>query len=335
LHKEEIVMRKQFWAALALVLLTLPPARAQSPVNPTTVRREFLILEAMPCAPSRPDTPMFTPFPTGITRTETALVGSGGGVAQGTTPACRFIGSILALDPGADGRFTSFAGGGLAGSDPVVQGIKLIKVVPRVPKCPDLWPGQTFIQTGLTGIRTFFPLKYTPCDTTFTLEVEFASVDKTVPRNAGQVNLNQFVFKVVVRPQTLEWVVDALHCAPLGVCEVPCITDEDLFQVLLTQSRAIATAAAGTNLQTFNAAVDAMEATVVRNCFFQLRAFSFDDKGALSPCSIFQNQLPGNKTIANAQFGFGIVETVENPCCCKLIADLACLKRDVVGAPAP
>jgi hypothetical protein len=329
LHKEEIVMRKQFWAALALVLLALPPARAQAPVNPTTVTKEFRILQAMPCIPSRPDTPMFVQFPSGIQPTEQRIVGSGGGVIQGGTPACRFIGNIFALDPGADGRFTSFTGGGLAGTDPVVQGIKLIKVVPRVPKCPDLWPGVTYIQTGLTGIRTFFPLKFTPCDTTFTLEVEFASVDKTVPRNPGQVNLNRFVFRVVVLPQTLEWVVEALHCQPLGICEVPCITDEDLYQVLLTQSRAIA-AAAG-NVQATNTAIDAMEATVVRNCLFQLRVFSFDDKGSLNPCAIFNNQLPSNKTIG--PFGFGIVETVEHPCCCKLIADLACLKRDAVGVP--
>jgi hypothetical protein len=246
--------------------------------------------------------------------------------------ACRFVGNVLCLDPGPNGDFASFAIGGPPGTTPVVQGIKLIKTEPLVAKCPDTFPGGTFVQTGNTGIRTFFPLKFTPCNTVFTLEVEFGSVDSSVPRNVVDVRVNRFNYKVVVRPETLEWVVEALHCEPLGVCEVPCITDEDLFHTLVTQAGAVASAVG--DLQALNTALDTFEATVVRNCAFRFQMFDGDEKGKLLPCAIFGEQLPSNSTVG--EFGFGIVDTLENPCCCKLIDDVAALKRDLIGAgPQP
>jgi hypothetical protein len=201
-----------------------------------------------------------------------------------------------------------------------------------VGKCPDTFPGGTFVQTGNTGIRTFFPLKFTPCDTVFTLEVEFGSVDSSVPRNIVDVRVNRFNYKVVVRPETLSWVVEALHCEPLGVCEVPCITDEDLFQTLVTQANAVASAVG--DLQALNNALDTFEATVVRNCAFRFQMFDGDERGKLLPCAIFGERLPSNSTVG--EFGFGLVDTLENPCCCKLIDDVAALKRDLIGAgPQP
>jgi hypothetical protein len=323
-------MRKQLWAVVALMLLALQPARAQSK-SPTVTTFNFKILQTQPCSPARADQVGFVPLPSGILNTDRCVVGGATAMAaMGTTPACRFVGGVLCLDPGANGDFASFTGGGPAGTTPAIQGIKLIKTVPRMPKCPDLWPGQTFVQTGNSGIRTFFPLKFTPCNTTFSLEIEFGSVDKSVPRNITDVRVNRFVFTVTVTPDTLAWVVDALHCEPLGVCEVPCITDETLFQTLTTQANAVASSTG--DLVKLNTALDTFEATVVANCLFQLRVFDFNDKGQLNPCAIFQGQLPSNST--TGPFGFGIVDTVENPCCCKLIADVLCLKNDLIGGGA-
>jgi hypothetical protein len=324
-----MIMRKQLWAVAALMLLALQPARAQSK-SPTVTTFNFKILQAQPCNPQRADQAGFVRLPAGVLNTDFCVVGGTDVMsAMGTKEACRFVGSIFCLDPGPNGDFASFTGGGPAGTDAVIQGIKLIKIVPLVGKCPDTFPGQTFVQTGNTGIRTFFPLKFTPCDTTFTLEIEFGSVDRTVPKNPADVRVNRFVWRVTVTPATLEWVVEALHCEPLGVCEVPCITDEALFQTLLTQSRTVA--AAGTDIQKLNASLDQFEATVVANCLFQLRVFAFDAKGGLQPCAIFNGQLPSNSTTA---LGFGIVDTVENPCCCKLIDDVTCLKKELIGGGA-
>jgi len=269
--------------------------------------------------------------PAGLTWIGCCIAGDPAGDIRMDTgkAACRFVGNVLCLDPGPNGDFASFALGGPAGTDPVVQGIKLIKTEPLVGKCPDTFPGGTFVQTGNTGIRTFFPLKFTPCNTVFTLEVEFGSVSRSVPRVVTDVRVNRFNYKVVVRPETLAWVVEALHCEPLGVCEVPCITDEDLFHTLVTQANAVASAVG--DVQALNTALDTFEATVVKNCTFQQQVFSVDDKGNLQPCAIFAGQLPSNSTVG--AFGFGIVDTIENPCCCKLIADVVCLKANLIGKP--
>jgi hypothetical protein len=326
-----MIMRKQLWAVAALALLALQPAHAQ--VTKTTQTFNILQAQALVPQPAKGQ-PGNVPLPGDITDTAFCFVGAGAaaapGLGTGTTAACRFVGSALCLDPGADGKFTSFTGGCPADTDPVVQGIKLIKTVPRIAKCPDLWPGTTFVQTANTGIRTFFPLKFTPCDTTFSLQVEIGCVTRVAPRHVTQVRVNEFVFKVSVRPETLAWVVEALHCEPLGVCEVPCITDEALFQTLLTQAGNIATNAADTTkIRDLNTALDTFEATVVKNCMFTNSVFSFDRNGALSPCAIFNGTLPSNATIG--PFGFGIVDTIENPCCCKLISDIICLKNQLIG----
>jgi hypothetical protein len=311
-----------------------PPGTATPvpPTGPTITSFNFEVLQAKPCSFKRHfEGPQ---LPADITWTGCCIGGDpAGGIVMpsGQGLACRFVGNVLCFDPGPNGDFASFAIGGPAGTDPVVQGVKLIKTLPAVSKCPDQFPpGETFVQTPVNGgIRTFFPLKFTPCDTVFTLEIEFASVSRTVPRVPREVRVNRFNYTVTVRPETLEWVVDALHCEPLGVCEVPCITDEGVFQTLLTQARAVA--AAGTDVVKLNTALDNFEATVIRNCTFQQQVFQTDDQGNVLPCAIFAGQLPGNSTVGGV--GFGIVDTIENPCCCKLITDIVCLKKNLIGKP--
>jgi hypothetical protein len=186
------------------------------------------------------------------------------------------------------------------------------------------------VQTANTGIRTFFPLKFSPCDTKFSLQIEIGCVTRVAPRHVTQVRVNEFIFQVSVRPETLAWVVEALHCEPLGVCEVPCITDEALFQTLLTQAGTIAANAGdAAKIRDLNTALDTFEATVVKNCIFFNAVFTFDRDGTLHACDIFDGKLPGNATIG--PFAFGIVDTIENPCCCKLVSDIICLKNELIG----
>jgi hypothetical protein len=62
---------------------------------------------------------------------------------------------------------------------------------------------------------------------------------------------------------------------------------------------------------------------------------TFDPRtGRLTSCDIFKdaagnNVLPGDRTID--RFGFGIVDTYENPCCCALIAVIDELKDVLIG----
>jgi hypothetical protein len=256
------------------------------------------------------------------------------------------VGGVLCLDPGPNGDFASFLSGCPTGTTPVLQGVKLRKVAPLVPKCPDTFPGEDFTQTGVTGIRTFWALKFTPCDTTFTLDLEIGCVGKDAlgRERVQEVHVERFIFKVVVTADSLRWVIEALHCQPLGLCEIPCITDEGLFARLLEQADKIATqakAAAGTptadqqaSLRALNETLDRTEALIIKFCLFTFTAWGTDKGGDIIPCVIFQEKggvgfIPGNKTIDT--FGFGIVDTLEHPCCCKLIDDIFCLKNQLIG----
>jgi hypothetical protein len=145
---------------------------------------------------------------------------------------------------------------------------------------------------------------------------------------AVETRLNRFNFEVVTRPETLSWLVEALHCTPLGVCEVPCLTDEALFQTLMTQANAVA--ANARDPQMAGDALNTLEAEVMRNSLVGNRIFSVDAQGKLTPCAIFGGMLPSNNTVG--PYKFGIADTVENPCGCRLLADIASLRRQLTGA---
>jgi hypothetical protein len=337
-------MRKLLYGAVATVIVALQPSLAMaqgrapkspaSPVSPITTNFPTVnILQTIPVTPSGEG------LPDGVTATDRCIEGTATGVRGGEFVPIRFVGNVLCLDPGPDGTFTSFVQNCPEGTTPVVQGVKLIKTIPQVPKCPDVYPGETFVQTpSTTGIRTWWTLKHTAPDTTFRLEIEFACVGRdpaTGVRIVREVRLNVFTFRVTITPDTLSWVVHALHNEPLGLCEIPCITDEGLFDLLLRQADAIAEEAAagpGRILQ-LNTALDVMEATIVARCLFVLSAWQVSGEGEdleVIPCALFPGGGPwGNFTIGD--FGFGIVDTLENPCCCKLIADLLCLKLALIG----
>jgi len=349
-------MKKQLFAIMALAVMAssafsqvpLPGnKRGDLPDVPDIIKTErtIQVLQVEPCAaPANPSAGL----PSGITSTNFCLQGpsKGASITVGPDQACRFVGSVLCLDPGPNGDFASFLTDCPAGTTPVLQGVKLRKVEPLQAKCPDVFPGVDFTQTGNSGIRTWWPIKFTPCDTTFTLDLEIGCVGKstafggTTRTGVVQVRLNRFIFKVTVRPETFRWVIEALHCEPLGLCEVPCITDEAFLARLLSQADIIAAdaalAATGDQggLHSLNDDLDRTESLIVKFCFFTLTSFSVDEKtGALIPCVLFDSKfpgfIPGNKTIGD--FGFGIIDTVENPCCCKLIGDIACLKRNLIG----
>jgi hypothetical protein len=321
-------MGKQLWVAPALLALALQPARAQT--TPTVRNLDFKILHAQPATLSRPNSPGFAPAPAGFLNTDFCIQGGADRIASlAARRSCRFVGAVLCLDPGPGGNFLNFAGGGPAGTDPAIQAIRLIKRVPRVDRCPDRYPGAEFTQTGIAEIRTFFPLKYSPPGTVITLEVEFNSMTRTTtPRPVGS-GVNRFNFELVTRPETLSWVVESLHCSPLGVCEVPCLADETVFQTLVTQANTVA-ANAG-NPAMAEEALTMFEAELTRNLLMQLRVWSVDDQGRLNPCAIFGGELPSNNTVAH--FQLAVVDTVENPCACKLLADVAFLKRELAAAP--
>jgi hypothetical protein len=125
------------------------------------------------------------------------------------------------------------------------------------------------------------------------------------------------MWEVVVSFESLQAVIDVLHQNALGTTEVPCIASEDLYQALKDSVEAIRTQIMPPGPRDVAAAQDEL---------FELEALiisftAFTDSFVAE--SVFSAAFPPSNDIQFGDLGFtGIVDTVENPCGCKLLADL-------------
>src|SRR5262245_40654703 len=157
-------MKKQLFAVMALALVassafaqvTLPGnKRGDLPDVPDIIKTERTI-QVLQVSPLPPPAKLGEGIPSGITPTSFCLQGplaGGANITISNVQACRFVGSVLCLDPGPNGNFDSFLSDCPKGTTPVIQGVKLRKVSPKQLKCPDVFPGEDFTQTGNSGIR--------------------------------------------------------------------------------------------------------------------------------------------------------------------------------------
>jgi hypothetical protein len=227
-----------------------------------------------------------------------------------------------------------------------IQGFQLTKEVPGSFKCPDVYGLPHFDADGKlipyryfqfgSGVRTWWSLNFTQPGTRFVLEV--TSVCSTADTGQPRVHKDVWIWRVVASTDTLLQVVELMHGGAISVLEVPCIIAEDMYVALKTAALRLKKAAdRGSQLEIGNALFD-MEALIVANCLFI---------EVLRPTVVFPGpqqfgepgiQPPGNlaHTIYVGEYGSaiaGIVDTIENPCCCKLIVDLEwiAIKNGIIG----
>jgi len=237
-----------------------------------------------------------------------------------------------------------------------VQAYYLVKQVPGSFKCPDVYGLPHFFTNGDgeqqlspyqyfqygTGVRTWWTLNFTQPGTIFTLSV--VSVCRTTPQPTGGAPGNAFVHKdvwtwrVVASPETMLTLINVMHGGAVSTLEVPCIIGEDMYDALVKAQGRLQTAVAGGSSTDIGNAIFDMEALIVSNCLFV---------DVLDPLQAFPGapqfgapnvQLPGNlaPSVAIGSSGSaiaGIIDTIENPCCCKLLVDLEwiALKNGLVG----
>jgi hypothetical protein len=193
-----------------------------------------------------------------------------------------------------------------------VQSFRMTKEIPGSNKCPVQFPPRTWFQFG-RGIRTWWALNYTQPGTRFILEVTVRCLDNIT--NTPRLHIDRWTWEVVASLDTLVNTINVLHSHAVSTLEVPCIVGEDLFVALLQQVDLIRTANTNADIieaqnQLFNT-----EGLILSNCAFG---------EVIEPEIWFPNGLPSNLTSdALTPFGFaGIIDTIENPCCCKLLVDL-------------
>jgi hypothetical protein len=236
-----------------------------------------------------------------------------------------------------------------------VQAFRLTKEVPGSFKCPDVFGFPTFdkdnklvpfrfFQFG-SGVRTWWSLNFTQPGTRFILEVVSVcrngpAVDG-VPGNAI-IHKDTWTWRVVADATTLLYLIELMHGGAVSTLEVPCIIGEDMFDALKTARQTLADAIAGTDANRQNNignAIFNMEALIVTNCLFAevldpLKLFKGPDQNNAANI-----QPPGNLalTLTFPNSGVtaiaGIIDTVEHPCCCKLLVDLEwiALRQGLVG----
>jgi hypothetical protein len=193
-----------------------------------------------------------------------------------------------------------------------VQSYRLFKRIPGSQKCPETYRNQVYFQTG-GQVRTWWSLIYTQPGTQFVLEL---TVRTLTPNFQPALHVDPWTWEVQATFDSLRDVIDVLHSNAIGTTEIPCIASQDMYNALkasvaLIETPILATipSRADAQDQLFN-----MEALIVSFCAFT-DCFIADD--------VFSAYFPPTNDMQFGNAGFtGIIDTIENPCCCKLLADL-------------
>jgi hypothetical protein len=254
-----------------------------------------------------------------------------------------------------------------------VQAYRLYKFVPGSFKCPDVYglphfdkdgnliPYQ-YVQFG-SGVRTWWSLNFTQPGTRFLLQVisvchvpqptvDNVPVAGTVASSA--IHVDSWRWRVVADDTTLLYVIYLMHGGAVSTLEVPCILGEDMYDALVkaqttlhnaineppmvTPTGQTITVPNNTRTTDIGNAIFNMEALIVANCLFV---------EVLNPLVVYPGpaqfgapniQPPGNlaQTVTFSGQGSavaGIIDTIEHPCCCKLLVDLEwiAIKNSIVG----
>jgi hypothetical protein len=315
-------------AALSLAVAAAVPASAQITTGsiPTFDRGTFNLAEAYPCTPGGYDPALNI----GSLRVETGICPPQAG-APGAAPG---VLSLQRRGTGLDVNCFAVIPDGQAGPC-FVQAFQLTKEVPGSFKCPDVYGIPHFDDKGNLipyryfqfgpGVRTWWSLNFTQPGTRFILEVISVCRTAAPAPQLGDVRIHKdrWIWRVVADVNTLEYVIEVMHGGAVSTLEIPCIIAEDMYDALKAARVRLRDAIAGANQTNVGNAIFDMEALIVANCLFV---------DVLNPIVYFRGPdqfgqpnifFPGNAAGPVGGVGMaGIIDTIEHPCCCKLLVDL-------------
>jgi hypothetical protein len=227
-----------------------------------------------------------------------------------------------------------------------VQMVRLVKEIPGSIKCPDVYgtpvfdpitgartgqPAKTYVQFGATpsGIRTWWALSYTMPGTKFHLEL---TVVCPVPNSrARDIHVDRWTWQVVSNSDTLPVVINLLHTSTVGTMEIPCVVSEQAYCDLMAAAGLIKLADASNDLAQRSTAIQVFEGLIDQYCTF----VDFVDPTILFPGPIDPStglatyQPPGDLgDIPGGLGAVGIIDSLEHPCCCKLLVDVERIGQD-------
>jgi len=236
------------------------------------------------------------------------------------------------------------------GDDPnspcFVQMVRLIKTIPGSIKCPDVYgapvldangnptgaPSRTYAQFGATpsGIRTWWALNYTMPGTKFTLQLTVVCRKLVNGIGSPSIHVDQYTWTVVANANTLPVVINNLHTTTVGTMEIPCIVSEQAYCDLMAGSGLISLADASGSLEDRFTAIQTFEGLLQQYCTF----VDFVDPTLLFPGPIDPTtQLPTYQppsdlgSIPGGAGSVGIIDSLEHPCCCKMLVDVEAIAQ--------
>jgi DNA-binding ferritin-like protein (Dps family) len=227
----------------------------------------------------------------------------------------RAVGGVLSLKrDGTELDADAFATCPAGQNDAYVQMYRLKKTIPGSRKCPSTYAPQSFFQFG-ADVRTWWTLIYTQPGTKFQLEVHVVCFN-----NFGHpaTHIDRYTWEVVATFDSLLNVLDLLHQGALGTTEIPCIAGEDMYDALKEMIEDLREAS--------DFGDDGELRAEAQNLLFDLEACiisfaCFAD--CFIPEDIFSAKFPPTNTLQFGDYGFtGIIDTLENPCACKLLVDV-------------
>lgn len=184
-----------------------------------------------------------------------------------------------------------------------LKNVTLRKSLPELGQCYDVfssgpnYPG--FSQHGTPNVRLWWPLMYDPPGTSWTLKIIYgtrSAVRFPGESAPGYIHSDEWKWVVDTDIGRVKLFLGLARQLPFGLCEVPLLSNELVYRDLIAKLEEVeALVAAGKTVAAGNALID-FEMMVEDLCT------------AICP--------------DNAPAGFaGIVNTAENPVCCKLLAD--------------
>lgn len=194
----------------------------------------------------------------------------------------------------------------------------------------DFIGGRTISQQGTDKIRTWWPLMYEVPGTTFTLSITYKTPTAWDDDGAEGPNLphtsHQDIWSWTVCADLPHLVnlIDLFYELPSGQFQQPLITSAVLYEELKADLAAIqALVAAREEVSSDPYAYAAINADLAD----AINAFNLKvaDACITVPCGTDNFLAPGEQQI----WGGGIRNTVENPACCKILADIEYIAEDL------
>jgi len=206
---------------------------------------------------------------------------------------------ILSIVPGEN--WANFVGAVADNQSYSIKNVTIQKTTPQIIQCADVFPARVISLSGTPNVRLWWPLMYEVPGTTWTLTILYGTTtpyddDGAGPNPLSYVHTERWLWKLDVDLDRLGQLLALFREVPFGLDEVPLISDEELFVALLAKLEAIA---------------------VAPDDLSKLLVISDFEMEVMDACIAESPKYP-NPTGP----GTGIANSLENPACCKLLADI-------------